>query len=481
MENNKHLSREDVAREEIGRTRVSPGVSLLLSSLLVATLWVVPVLQQVSDVSKFKRGARATWVPECFSILKGLPDSWDVFCRTGGSLPNRAVAADRHMLREMRHYEKTQEESSWLGQALLPWAQWGLTRWLRVGNEKVYLGVEGWLFYRPDVDYLTGPGFLGESHAARRLKSTEEWDQEPHPDPVRAIADFAGQLRTNGIHLVVMPTPMKPMIHPEKLSPAFRNPGTAVQNPSFAAFMERLREKGVDVFDCAGLLAQDFRSSGQPQYLVGDTHWRPEAMGRVAKELAAVLKRSGDLPSIGAVEYRQQPVNLSSVGDIRKMLKLPRSRGSVDLEAVQIRQILSPDGELWSADRKADVLVLGDSFSTIFSMPSMGWGEAAGFAEQLAFYLQRPVDRIAQNDNGAFATREALLRETTTGGDRLKGKRLVVWQFAARELAFGDWKVFRVAHDTNRIAEDVRPHSTVTLLARLRGWSIGQPRILATW
>jgi alginate O-acetyltransferase complex protein AlgJ len=53
--------------------------------------------------------------------------------------------------------------------------------------------------------------------------------------------------------------------------------------------------------------------------------------------------------------------------------------------------------------------------------------------------LQRPLDRIVQNDQGAFATRELLHR---AGSARLAGKRLVIYQFAARELMFGDWKMF---------------------------------------
>jgi hypothetical protein len=89
--------------------------------------------------------------------------------------------------------------------------------------------------------------------------------------------------------------------------------------------------------------------------------------------------------------------------------------------------------------RFAEVLVLGDSFTNIYSMEELGWGTSAGLAEQLAFALQRPVDRIAQNDAGSNATRRLLSRELARGTDRLAGKKVVVWQFAMRELAFGDW------------------------------------------
>jgi alginate O-acetyltransferase complex protein AlgJ len=86
------------------------------------------------------------------------------------------------------------------------------------------------------------------------------------------------------------------------------------------------------------------------------------------------------------------------------------------------------------------VLALGDSFCNIFSIPSLGWGMSAGLAEQLSYYLQRPMDRITMNDNGSYATRQELARESAGNPARLAGKKVVIWQFACRELAFGNWK-----------------------------------------
>ena len=41
----------------------------------------------------------------------------------------------------------------------------------------------------------------------------------------------------------------------------------------------------------------------------------------------------------------------------------------------------------------------------------MGWGTSAGFVEHLSYALSRPLDRIVQNDEGAFATRAVLQRD----------------------------------------------------------------------
>ncbi len=66
---------------------------------------------------------------------------------------------------------------------------------------------------------------------------------------------------------------------------------------------------------------------------------------------------------------------------------------------------------------------------------------SAGFAEHLSYHLSTPVDLIAQNDSGAYVTREALSQELARGRDRLDGKKLVIWEFAERELSLGNWKM----------------------------------------
>ncbi len=105
-----------------------------------------------------------------------------------------------------------------------------------------------------------------------------------------------------------------------------------------------------------------------------------------------------------------------------------------------IHQVQAANGDPWEPSTAADVLLMGDSFTNIFSLEGMGWGASAGLGAQLSFALQRPVDVIAQNDSGAFATRQSLSRELAAGEDRLAGKRVVVWEFASRELSVGDWK-----------------------------------------
>ena len=50
------------------------------------------------------------------------------------------------------------------------------------------------------------------------------------------------------------------------------------------------------------------------------------------------------------------------------------------------------------------------------------------------------MDTLAINDNGSYATRAALAAGIRRGRDRLSGKKVVIYAFASRELALGDWR-----------------------------------------
>ena len=319
-------------------------------------------------------------------------------------------------------------------------------RFGRVGNEQVYLGREGWLYHRPGVDYVIGRGFLDGDVLARRRLARDACDGSPQPDPVAPIADFADALAARGIRLVALPTPVKPVVDPERFA---RRAGAAppVQNPSFAPFVRALEARGVEVFDpTALLLAPD-------SYLATDTHWRPEAVERVAAALAERLEATGALAGPRSADFGRAAARAHHYGDLVLLLNLPPDQTLYAPEEVALRPVLE-HGAPWRPTRGAEVLLLGDSFSNVYSDaaafrserlgPDFSWGEGAGLAEQLSFALGRPVDRIVRNAGGAYATRVDLAREVAreaeAGRDPLAGVRVVVWQFAVRELAQGDWR-----------------------------------------
>ena len=429
-------------------SRHETAVARVLAILFLACIGIVPALEWAAARGPDDAGETA------WSHLTGMGarahERLAVDAGSEAGLARRVVVANRAVLEGFKAFEDGLAEQARIGRLLRPPAQLVLSGRLGAGNERVYVGREGWLFYRPEVEYLTGPGFLDPAVLARRVSTASEWTAAPQPDPRPAIIRFARQLEARGITLVVMPTPLKPMIHPEKLASGYEAAPSPLHNPSFSAFAEDLRRAGVLVFDAADELARAGRSTGRPQFLATDTHWRPEAMARAADALAALLRARVPMPAADDPGYMTEPREVTSAGDTAAMLDLPPGQGLYPPETVSIRRVLSADGAAWRPSRKADVLVLGDSFTNIYSLASMGWGDSAGFAEQLSHALGRPVDRIVQNSDGASATRLALRRMLATGDDRLAGTRVVIWQFAARELPIGDWRVLGLPSPNQR-------------------------------
>ena len=130
---------------------------------------------------------------------------------------------------------------------------------------------------------------------------------------------------------------------------------------------------------------------------------------------------------------------MDPLSDLLSLLNLPNGEAVIPAETVTLQRVLGDGGRSWKPETGAAVLLLGDSYTNIFSAPEMGWGTSAGLAEHLAVELQQPLDQIARNADGAHATRQQLARELTADKDRLAGKRVVIWQFTVRELCSGDW------------------------------------------
>jgi len=440
-------TREEVAKIEVGQTDVSRGIVFVLVLSFLGVIYLVPIVQTLREKGK----------SEALDIVDAPGRAAQAFSKTKGSLFGRLMAADRSLLGDIDSYEDGLEEESFLTKSLVPPAQLFMARYLGAGNENAYLGRDHWLFYRPGLDYLTGPGFLDLRRLARRVAAGNEWTPAPQPDPRRAILDFRDQLALRGIALVLMPIPVKPGVHPERFSKHYEaiDYGKPLRNVSFEAFVEELRREGVLVCTLDETLGGV--GTGEPRYLATDTHWRPKTMAVAAQHLADFINENIELLAVPPTGYQRIAQVVSNQGDVARMMQLPEGQTLFPSETVEIQQIRTSTGDYWHAQRSADILMLGDSFSNIYSLGSMEWGTSAGLAEQLSFVLQRPLDRIVRNDAGAFATREALSRDLARGRDRLEGKRVVIWEFAERELAVGDWKMLDLTLGTPKPARFIAP------------------------
>ncbi len=447
------LSREEAAMIEVGHTDVARPVAWCLIAAFLAVTFSVPVAQNVWELARISRDkAQAEAAgrvyngpdrPQYFDIYKSFAVFAEGFRQAEGTLFDRVWAGNAAWLKFRTDYEDTQERRSWLQQLTLPPVQEAMLRLANQGNENVYKGLDGWLFYRPGLDHLWGPPFLDPKQISVRSIKPNEWTPAAEPDPRPAILHFRDQLARRGKTLIIMPTTLKGMVYPDRLSRRYRGYDAAVRNPSNEAFRRWCDDNGVIVFDPTDVVLA-MKRQGRQVFLRTDTHWTPEAMQRAAARLARLVEKHLDAAGGEAVAYAVRLQEVTNLGDNARALRLPEGQTLYEPETVTVRQVLKPSGELWSPDGAAEVLLLGDSFSNIYSYADMRWGEAAGFGEQLSYALRRPVDILIENDNGSFTTRERLrseaLREGNHGRDRLARVKVVVWQFAARELSVGNWR-----------------------------------------
>ncbi len=402
-------SNDDDLRRGILRTRVSRPVAWALAASFLLSIYAVPLGQFFLEY------------------------------RAEEESPLLDLARQPPTAENLKQVEHDLEVTSYAKSLVQPHLQLLLTRYGRVGNKRAIVGHGGFLYYTPGVLHVGGPGFLEpEIQRERELAAREAGEEPLQADPLPAIVDFHAALAQRGIRLIVMPVPDKAAAEAPSLHARGRGEHPP-KNPDFDRFKAELDSRGVAVFDAREQLPPGHRG---PVFLTQDTHWTPAWMERVARALGAYVHELGVLSPAPQSTLRAVEQSVARVGDVVDMLHLPEDQQLFAPQTVEIHQVQDARGEPWEPDPGAEILLLGDSFSNVFSLEGMGWGAAAGLAPQLALALQRPVDVIARNDAGAFATRRMLARELGAGQDRLAGKRIVIWEFAERELSAGDWKRF---------------------------------------
>ena len=413
------LSREEQARREVGGTEISSTGAMTLVTLFLLVIFLVPLIQTVIDESSGHR------------FLISLPPP------TGdrGIVP-RIVERNTDILEGFNELESDLEENSFLRTWLLPYTQQGFISILKHGNEKVIPGRSGYLYYRPAVEYLIGPPFLDTFFLDKRLGEHELWQSPVQPDPVSAIASFHEELLKRGIELIVLPVPVKAAVAVTGLTRY--EPADPLVNRSWSSFVERLEARGVQLLDVRQLL-YDHEIASSASYLKTDTHWSPQTVTLVAKALSDYLLEK-DPHLKGKTPYRMDREPLIGSGDLVSMLRLPESSETFKPLQLEIPRVAQKNGMIWKPDKESSLLLLGDSYTNIYSTPGLGFGYGGGLAEQLSYQLKRPVDVLARNDNGAYSSREMLSSELRKGRDRLATKRYVIWEFSERELVLGNWK-----------------------------------------
>lgn len=391
----------------------------------------------------------------CTASLNSAEDLFSLLDRTNGMAD--ALRRVTHTLFRvtlfnsayLRAYEDELEERSILAQTVRPVMQIVRYVLLRDAGSKVIAGRDGWLFYRPGVEYLYRPSIYDQ-----RSRNVDYNDVAVEDDPVAVMADFKRQLASRGIDLLVVIVPGKGSVYPDMLNERIP-PDTVSEFSPSVPLMARLRRHGIAVTDLFGPFRKERMNDslhGDSLYMAKDTHWRSRGLRLAAYHVARAIKKHGwyDDPHT-LVSYSMDTVTVKRTGDVGTMTGLTgssvgRFRISFEPEMVTCFPIrhnyLNESGEITKRVafrndfKRSRILVLGDSFSRIYQTDAPG---GAGWIAHLAYELSEPVGSLVNDGGASTLVREKLVRNMKV----LKDKRLVVWEFVERDLRYGEsgWKM----------------------------------------
>ena len=422
------------------QTDVSRKTAWWIVGLFFAGLFAVPLLQLVVEA---KRGEF-----QSLTLLRQLKTAAAALAH--GDV-RQSVRDVKWLLNKenLTRFEERLADENYVKQKIQPRVQYAMTKYLGFGNSMAIVARDGlkpngWLYYQLGLDYIAGPGMLDPTF----IKNQEslffnDGEEDVNCDPRQAIIRFHEDCRKAGVHLVFVPAPCKPMVQPAQLDRRLRFTGEMPMpnNRDYDRFVAELRAAGVDVFD--DFHPKTIRHDEEPRYLVTDTHWTPKWMEEVARDLSGHVAKQVNLPP-SERSWKVEATQVARVGDIVDALNLPDNQTLFPEQEVTIDRVLdAKTGQPLKSNENADVLVIGDSFSNIFHGEEKGWGDAAGFPEQIARHLNRDVEILVRDGSAATDLR----RELAERAQPLKGKRVVIWEVAMHELVVSNWQVIPIEHN----------------------------------
>ena len=262
---------------------------------------------------------------------------------------------------------------------------------------------------------------------------------------VSAIADYAQQLRSQNIDLILVPVPPKALVYPDKIARGVKVPMKSKRparlDSVFKEAMDALEAKRVKVVDLLPEFIAHREDKGGPVFPRTSATWSPYGVQLASKSIAGAVKesRAGGRGSVTGLSA--EPVTLTFTGNLTGGSSKVRAEA---LPAVRVGRI---------SEGKVRSLAFGSSGSSLMLMGGgdvLAWREAnnpqgssgafCSLAEQIAVELQMIPDVLANSSDGRNSPRLRILRERTNGHSTLGGTRAVVWIVPMLDLAVSNWQ-----------------------------------------
>lgn len=279
-------------------------------------------------------------------------------------------------------------------------------------------GKDGWLFFVPELRYLSAGPFWGDN--AAKVSKAPAGRQDPLP----AILDFKAQLDKAGVSLLVVPVPAKAAIYADQLLDIKAPTATTRVDQAQADFVKLLNANGVKTLDLTPVyLAYRQSHPDQPLFSKTDTHWSGAGISVAVDEIMKRVKQEPWFASAAKQHFTPKLNTFEASGDLSKMV----DEANPPKETFKVTTVdVLPN-------RQSPLLLLGDSHNLIYSVGGDMLAQKSGLPENLAYQLGFAPDVIGVMGSGATPARVNLLRR----GDNLQGKKMVIWVFTAREFTEG--------------------------------------------
>ncbi len=287
-----------------------------------------------------------------------------------------------------------------------------------------------WLFLTAELRHLGAGPFWGEHAAEAGTASKPEWR-----DPLPVIVDIHRQLADLDIDLLLVPVPPRAVLYADKLGievPTDERGLPRRIDVHHRRFYALLREEGVEVLDLTDCLlaARADEVEQGPVCCMQDSHWSSRGCALAAE---AVGRAIAGRDWFAALERREYPTGRREQAITGDLVELYTGELETATETLVLHTVGEDDrGAPSSAD--SPIVLLADSHGLVFHTGGKGLhARGAGLADHLARVCGSPVDLQAKR-GGATTALLALVRAFYREADYRKGKRLIVWCFAAREF-----------------------------------------------
>lgn len=314
-------------------------------------------------------------------------------------------------IRQTKHiyeeFEDFMDERFVLANELKPHVQRFLLLSFAKGNSKVHVGKENHLFFEEDTKVLTSKKNCDNKNLI-----------------VENFRRLDNHFKGNKVKFYVGILPSKSRILHDKYNNVNLTRNSS-HHECYDSLHSSLKKQGLDVFD----VKEFFNSlSTDNPFLKYDSHWSFETMELFASFIAEQLRHEVRNIDQESLSLTKNQLVVRNHGDLYDMLDTGST--SVEKQKIFVDQISGNNGRNIANDRNSNIILIGDSFTNIYSDKSLRWGENAGLAYQLSYRLKKSINAITSNGS-AFQT--ALLRNFLHS-NILMSNSVVILIMAEREL-----------------------------------------------